>query len=750
MFRIILSFVFVLLSTTALYADAGNVLFSYQKVEIGSKTDWVLVPVPNASIKGTASKNTITTAFNALKKAKRSTYGASKISVSGSSPATARVSVSIPARNMPYAVIIIAETVYTLTEMGVAGVSFPGYTSSVLKRKDIPFSAYSLVMPLWKVLPNIKSKSIQVQLPDGTISPSFDVIKSWSSKSPKLRSQVYNYLKSSDPYTVATMAKLLPKLGLPYVDKILPLLTHKKESIRKTALGVLEAKRNEDKVLSSVLKVMQKDKSQEIVLLAADFLSKSKNPKYSVQMTYYLLNKGTQKQVISAIGTLGKSKSTPETVTALNSKLADKRKVVATAAVNALSKLKENKTLIKSLGDKKVNPATKITVASSLSKKNGATKVIGLKYLAENANNDIALDAISKLGAASDDSARSALEGLLKNKKVQRQLAALQQLSDRKNVSSLPAIAKMVKSYPRKTDAAGYRIMTAQNTKVISEQTKSSNKFVQRLAYRAFGEKAAKEGKSAKVFAILKSGAKNSDSGIRGASARAIGRYANKDAEKVLKGMLKDKDNKVRADVAYAIGFLKEGVLTDELTKLLADTNAGVQAGAISALGRRGETFAWDKIKKLSSSKDEGVRAASLTALGNLISRSDKRGVRDVISMLSGRVSDKSKFVQEAAIVQLGTFKDESAVTAIALRLNDEHEPLQLAAIKALGATKHGSATELLVNMLDDTNRRVRLTTVDTLVGLKDKSAKQGIQNRIKIEKDLDVKKALQKGLKAL
>ncbi len=750
MSRIILSFVFILLSTSSLSADAGNVLFSYQKVEIGTKADWVLVPVPTDSLKGVASKNTITSAFNALKKAKRSTYGASKLTISGSSPASARVSIAIPQRNMPYAVIIIAETVYTLTEMGVTGVSFPGYTSKVLKRKDVPFAAYSLIMPLWKVLPNVKSKSIQVQLPDGTIASSFDVIKAWSSKTPKIRKQVYSYLKSSDPYTVGTVAKLLPTLGLPFVDKVLPLLNHKTESIRKTALTILEAKRNEDKVLSAVLRVMQKDKSQKIVVQAADFLSKSKNSKYSVQMTYYLLNKGTEKQAIEAIAVLGKSKTTPETVKILNEKISDKKTTIASAAVDALSKLKEDKVLTKALDNQKIKPITKIQIATRLSEKSANTKVTGLKYLAQNANNDLALDAIVKLGATPNDSARIALEALLKKSKSERQLAALEELAKRKNISSLPAIASMIKSFPRKTDAAGYRIMTAQKTNVISGQTKSSNKFTQRLAYRAFGEKAAKEGKSAKIFSILKTGAKNSDAGIRGASARAIGRYANKDAETVLKGMLKDRDNAVRADVAYAIGFLKEGVLTDELTKMLADKNTAVQAGAISALGRRGETFAWDKIKKLSSSNDEGVRAASLTALGNLISRDDQRGVRDVISMLSGRVSDKSKFVQEAAIVQLGTFKDESAVTAIALRLNDEHEPLQLAAIRALGATKHGSATELLVNMLDDTNRRVRLTTIETLVKLKDRSAKKGIQNRIKIEKDLDVKNALQKGLKSL
>ncbi len=750
MSKYILPFIFVFFATTSLYADAGNVLFSYQKVEIGSKTDWVLVPKPNASLKGNASKSTIITAFNALKKAKRSTYGSSTISVSGSSPSNARVSIKISAAKMPYAVIIIAETVYTLTEMGVSGVSFPGYTSALLKRKDVPFSAYTLIMPLWKVLPNIKSNSIQVQLPDGKIASSHEIIKSWSTKDPTLRKQVYGYLNSPDPYTVGTVAKLLPTLGLPFVEKLLPLLKHNSASIRKTAMKVLEKKRNQDKVLNAVLGVMKSDKNPKIVLQAADFLSLAKNKKYSIQKTYYLINKGTQAQAIKAMGVLGKSKSSPDSIAILNTKLSSKTKKIAFAATDALSALNENPTLIKALTDKKVNSDTKLKIAGLLSNKKKENKVVGLTYLSNNANNDIALDAIVKLGAMKLGSARISLEKLLTNRKVKRQLEALNQLSSLKKTESLPAIAKLSKSYPRKTDNAGYAIMTAQNSKIISEQTKSSNKFIQRLAYLALGEKASKEGKSSKIFAVLKTGLKNSDSGIRGASARAIGRYANKDAEKALKGMLKDRDNNVRADVAYAIGFLKEGVLTDELTKMLGDTTPAVQAGAISSLGRRGETFAWDKIKALASSSDEGVRAAVLTALGNLISREDKRGVRDVISLLSGRVSDSSKFVQEAAIIQLGTFKDESAVTSIALRLNDDHEPLQLAAIRALGATKHPAATELLVNMLDDTNRRVRLTTIKTLVELKDKSSKKGIENRAKIEKDSDVKKALLKSLKLI
>jgi elongation factor G len=54
---------------------------------------------------------------------------------------------------------------------------------------------------------------------------------------------LFSYLKDERPYTVVSVAKRLPDLGIPYTSEVLPLLEHESSSVREAALKVLKNKR---------------------------------------------------------------------------------------------------------------------------------------------------------------------------------------------------------------------------------------------------------------------------------------------------------------------------------------------------------------------------------------------------------------------------------------------------------------------------------------------------------------------------
>lgn len=742
--------VLVTLSFTGAAWAAGSVRFSYEKVEVGSEVQWVLVPRADTSLTG-SGKDVITKAFNSLKKDKRSTYGGATISVSGRSASNANVSVKIDPKYVRYKLIVMAETVYTFTELGVDKVSFPGHSSKALKRENIPFASYTLTVPLWKALPNLSSEHVRVLMPNGDVRPSQGVIDDWRKKDPALLKALYDYLDSPDAYTVTTVAKLLPELRLDYVDPLIPLLKDDRSSVRKTALELLEKHRNEDKVASAVTAMMKAEKVESLAAQAADFLIEARGKDVSLEGHLYYLNKGDEKKAVEAAGKLASYKQ-PAATKALADELVDERKPLTEAAAAALEKLGAADAQQVALKNSKVDPALRLTIAGHLTDDRDAqVRLAGFAYIAENAPEDDAVKAVREIGAIKTDEARKTLENYLTDDKKYLRLTAAAELVDRKSVESLTAFAKAVKAKKNSElmENSGYQILTEQSQNTILETANSRNNIVQRMAYRALGELVQKGKGSSKIFDILEKGLSNRDELIRGASARAIGSFGNDKAARALQKVIKDKDADVRADVAVALGRFKGTILLDELQKYLDDSAPQVKAAAVTSLAQRKEAASWDKIKELAGSKNDAVRGSAMKALASLVSREDTAGVRNVISILSGGVSDSSPSVRIDAIQALGTFKDGKAVTGIALQLNAEEEDVRLEAIKALGETGHPSAVELLKSVLSDPGKKVRRAAIEAL-GELGGIARMTLEEYLKTEKDSDLEKLTKSTLKSM
>ncbi len=736
------------------WAEGGTVRYSYERVELPSGEHYALVPVDEyKALEGKLKKSTLFDAFNLLKDDKKSTYGHSSIRITGRFPGNPKVAVKIDSSKRRYASIIMAETVYTLTELGVQEVEFPGHYKGAMKREDVPFSAYSLTLPMWRALPLNSASPAQVRLPDGELISKTEFVRRWKKDDKELRQALFTYLDDGQSFTVEQVLGLLPKLDIDYAAKVIPVLEHDASSVRKKALSVLEQERDNQEVLEAVYKMMTSDTDAKLARAAAGFLGKAKSDRYNVHQNLYLLDKGSEEEAVTAAAALGKRKDDERVLKALYAHLSDKRAKVAKASADALEALDADAQQIDALEDKKIDEKLRLTMARTLAEdKADASKLVGLTYVAKNTTARSAELAIRKIGELGSEEARTTVEDFLSAETRRKRLTAADVLAELGKIESLDAMAKAIAKgdNAHEIEQHAYKLLVSQSLDAVLEKTDARDKIIKRLAYQALGERAVKQGKGSEVFDKLEKGAESRDAAIRGASAQAIGAFANDKALAVLKKLADDKSDAVRAGVAHGLAYFKGGEMFDTLGKYLDDSSPEVVAAALASMERRREATKWDKIKELTQAKAPRVRANALRAMSQLVSRDDKMGVRNVISMLSGSVSDDSRTVQLTALRQLSTFKDAKATTGIAIQLNAADANLRVAAIEALGETGHPSATELVVSVLEDPNPDIRRAAIVALGELDAKGAKSNLEALLKNEEDPDLKKLIQKTLRKI
>lgn len=740
------------------FAEGGSVRYSYELIELGGDNEYGLVPVSEQKkLSGKLSKSKVFDAFKLLNAKKKTTYGNSSIKITGNLPSKAKISVTIdPSKaSAGFAPIIMAETVYTLTELGVDGVEFPGHFDGKMVRADVPFYAYSLTLPLLNALPLKDYSGAQVLLPDGTLIPATQFNKRWKAKDAELEKALFSYLKSSQDFTVLRVLALLPKLKVDFRDEVIPLLDAKSPSVRARALNTLEGNREDAPVLAAVERMMKEDKDAKIARSAAEFLGKSKSAKASVNEPLYLLEKGSEKESVAALKSLesigNKNKDLKSAIVdAVVSHLVDKRAAVAAASSDALQALNADAEQIAALGNDKIAAELRLKIARELAGKSAASSaIVGYSYVGNNLSERDAELAIRKLGDIKGDDARKAVETFLTADTKRKRLVAGDVLAARGDIASMPAFSAAIAKGKDadELEALAYTLMAAQPVATVLSQSDSNNKITKRVAYRALGELAVKSGGNAQVKEKLSRGAKSSDADIRGASASALGAFKSKDGLETLKSLAADKSAKVRAGVANGLAYYKDGEGFEILEKYLDDSAPEVVAASLDAMAARAEAAKWDKIRELTEAKDAGVRSSAFAALGTLVSSEDKKGVNDVISLLSGAVSDSDRQVQLTALEQLASLKDSKATTGIAILLNAKEPELRVAAVEALGKTAQPSAIDLVVSVLDDSNPDIRRASIEALGELKAKAAKPQLQARLKTEEDEDLKILIKKTL---
>ncbi|RAL21640.1 hypothetical protein DL240_12345 [Lujinxingia litoralis] len=746
------------LGMPAAWAEGGNVRYSYEEVRLADQRDYVLVPRAEGSLSGEVTRKTIEQAFEALRRAKRPTYGNSYAEVSGQVPDRAQVQVHIDSNKADYAIVIIAEVVYTLTEFGVPAVSFPGYADRPLTRADVPFAAYTLNVPLWKVLPPGRLSSGQVIMPDGELVPMEQVQEQWRANRSELLDELYAYLGASQPFTVFSTVKMLPSVGDLRLDQVLPLLGHESRDVRQATLGILDGVSGQEPVLTAVAEAMADERSASLARAMAEFLGKSNQARFNVQEQFFLLRRGQAEEKLAAAEALGDRPGDERVLDALAQALRSETEALAMKAADSLEKLSGHPVRVAALTDEAVAAAVRLKLADDLSAsaKPAAVRLAGLRYIAEHRSEGHINQALNEVARLGTDQGREALEGYLGDALARRRSAATEALVLQNDVASVAVLSARAEdasgAEQERLAQAAYAIMVNQSPEVVLEQTQVRDVKVQRVAYEALGERATRQGgaPSSEVLARLEEGSKHRDNAIRGAAARALGAVGGERALQRLSEMSGDRSPQVRRSVALALGQAPATQQIDTLMGYLDDSDPQVVAAAVDAFGMREDPRAIERIRPMASHESAAVRAAALRALTSFAQGSDTETVRQHVGLLGGAVNDPAREVKLTALTQLGRFELGIAVTNIALQVSAEDPELRATAVRALGDTGHASAQPLVETALRDGSSQVRREAILAMAKLPGNTPKTRLQARLEAEEDPQLKELIRTTLQEI
>ncbi len=749
----------ILMALTAFLATAtaegGTVRYSYEEVRIGGDREYVLVPRAEGSLRGEVTAQKLEQAFEALRRAKRPTYGNSYASVSGDAPYGARVEVHIDSNHSDFATVIIAEAVYTLTEFGVPEVHFPGFTDGGVTRADIAFAAYTLTVPLWKVVPETKVTTAQVIMPDGQLLPVAEVGEMWRRDRDGVVDGIYSYLKSSDPWTVRSVVRRLSEFGDLRVADVLPLLEHESRDVRRQALGVLEGRENETEVLAAVSKAMEAERNRTLARMMAEFLGASDDKQFNVEEQFFLIARGSEEEAEKATERLAEWDGDERVVELLSELLREEeRENLPALAAASLDALNAHDTRVQALEDDKVEASIRRKISEDLADESNPDEVrlIALSYIAKDRTGGHAGQAIAAMAALAQDEARQQVESFLSDDSMDRRRAAIEALRSRNEVASVQALVDAAEEQAESDLMAetAYEMMVSQPMDTIIAQTSASSVNVQTLAYQALGERAVRDGAQGQVLETIQSGVSHRSAAIRGASARALGELGGDESLATLSSMTGDSSAVVRRDVARALGNFNDDENARVLVEYLDDSDHGVVAAAILSLDQRDDPRAADRIDGMLRHDDPRVRAAALRAVTTFLSDDEGDIRRHMGNNLSGALNDSDRRVRLAALEQLGRFENGMAVTNIAILVNSDDPVLRAAAVQALAQTGHADARPLLRSALSDREALVRREAVVALTELVGSEARRELEARMEDEEDPEIRELIQTQLQQI
>lgn len=732
-------------------AEGGNVRYSWEEVEVAGDRQAVLVPRAEDRLSGAVTAHRMEQAFEALRDAKRPTYGNSRAEVTGDDPQEATAEVHIDNDHLRYAPIIKAEAVYTLTEFGIPEVEFPGVADEALTRADVSTPAYTLTVPLWKVTPPAAVTSAQVLMPDDELVSMDELQHRWDEDRRAVVDDIYAFLEAQDAHTVRSVLQVLPDVDDLRLEEVIPFLTDEDSRTRRTALRVLDGQEDETSVLKAVVEAKRAEESDTIRRKMVTFLGESSDDEYNVRKPFFLIDEGDDEEALEAVKGLADRDDDERVVEVLAETLRDERREIAAAADESLDELRAHDERIAALDDEDVDESLRMEIAEGLARERSSPeRLAGLAYIADERSGGHANQAIVDIADLPIDEARQKAEEFLGDDSRERRLAAIDALVERNDVESVDALMATAEEQ-RETDEmqdAAYQIMVSQPLDDIIDQTDEGDVRVRQVAYQAIGERARRQGDVDDAVRTLKGGVENGDALIRGASARSLGEVGGDEALEILAQMSDDTDAVVRREVALALGRFSDDAHADVLVDYLDDDDPEVVAAAIDAMENRGDEQAIDRIEDMVNDEPPPVRASALRAVTTFLpNRDDEDVIREHMALLSGAVGDDSIEVQHSALEQLGRFESSIAVTHIASLVGNEDSATRATAVEALAATEHDDAIPLVESRLEDSSPEVRRQAIEALTQLRGQKARPTLEARLDEEDDPEVKELLESHL---
>ncbi len=732
-------------------AEGGNVRYTHAEVTVGGDSEYALVPRAEDQLRGEITERSVEQAFESLRRANQQMYGNSYASASGDTPDQMRVDVHIDSDKEAFAPFIKAEAVYTLTELGIPAVDFPGYTEEGLTRADISTPAYTLTVPVWRVVPPGRVTSAQIRMSDGSLIASDDLERRWSEDREGVVDDIYRFLDSEETVTLREVVAMLPEVGDVRLDEVTPFLEHDERSIREETLAVLSDYDDDRGALEAVSAAVGEESSSELAREMAEFLGGSPDDEFNVEYQFYLIDAGDDDEAVGAAEALAEWDDDDRVVERLSKLLRDERQDLAMAAAGSLEELAIDDERIDGLDDSSISADVRHRLAEDLSAETNSEEVrlAGLTYLAREQTGGHANQALRTMADLELDEARRGVEEFLDDGSRDRRRTAMEALVDRGDVESVAALMETSVDVDAARTAA-YDLMVAQSLDVITEQTEADSEAVQEVAYRAIGERAMTDGDSAAAVETIEAGIDHREAAIRGAAATSLGQIGGDDALETLGELTDDPSPSVRRDVAHALGEFSTDEHADTLVDYLDDDDPEVIAAAIDALEQRDDDRAQARIDEMRDHDAPVVRASALRAVTTFLPGRDDDTVTEHIGMLSGAVGDDAVEVQKSALEQLGRFEVEMAVTNIASLVNEDEVGVRTAAVRALANTGHDNARRLIESRLDDDSPEVRRVSIEALTELVGSQARSELEARMEQEDDPEVRELLEQHLQQI
>lgn len=633
--------------------------------------------------------------------------------------------------------LMLAEVIYTLTELGAKGVKMFGSQGKPLTRDNVVVAAYALVLPLWQALPPYRFLEAVVRMSDGE-HIGVPALKARIARSDaKITVVVTSLLKAPEVAKRIAAVRALREVKLATaLDDLTMALRAKERDVRLAAVETL-AFFPSARASQALTESLENDEDDGVRFEVATVMAAMPDTSAKVTGLKYFLSSTQVERKAKAIESL-KANPFPEARPHLLPLLKDSEPKIRKATVEALIASVDDsvRDALNGVMTSDTEAEVREAAAEGLIRAGGKSHaILGWIHRLQKADAERARAAAERLGTLGDDRAREALEAALSHADVGVKKAAARAIGLLSRASSIPALAKAAKD-SENTEAPKVleRLLAKQPTKDLLVLLKDPDAGVRRMVAHTLG---TSEGRlSAESLPALAALQQDADAEVRHQALETLSKASGKESQDAMFAAARDKDAKVRKLAAEGLGKKRGDDVKAQLLQFMEDEDDTVRAAAAGALVAAGDEGVVAPLSKLAKIGNVSLRRQILRAIARHIKSPEKEFVQVLIDL----VYDEDAECREHAIRALATAKDARVNPTLVTLLKDQAAGVRSAALASLAKIAKGEALVHFVEALTDEVATVRLAALDAIAGVHGKSAKAAVERLASSDKDKAVR----------
>ena len=710
------------------------------------KPTGILVPVA-VRRSGKNLKERIESVFRQMVSASPNRYGTGSLAFKQSKKSSLEVYVWLDATKPQHHPLVIAETVYTFTEMGVDKVQFPKFKIKPLTRRDIGYPSFSLSVPSWRAV-DLRSPHILTVVSGGAQISTESFVQRLESGDKDALKTVWSDFEQSNAAALSILRAAHQLKLADRAPRCLSSIESAKAEIRIAAVNCLVNVASTEKILDALLQTLKDDPEESVRRHALKMMENSADIQVKTAALIHGLSSPDAQIVLKRIEGLQWHRG-DRVGNALARLLTHKDDAIQSGAQSALVKRADNIRLTKALGRKEISIERKRSIAAAML----TSKLAGEDATAFLATSGSSAEWFVLAKFVTDLPKAKRLEffgAALTNPDASMRMKAVQLLRKESGKETIQLIVNTESKDPKVSDALGVQLMALCDrltTKQLFKDTRSSNLKLKGCALSALSRKSRNDEKlKERLLPILNKLAKDANAGIRAAAIGGLGQLTDPNSLTTIKRALTDKSNRVLASVATALGHFK----TAEAEVLLKSMSSHQDPTVIVALSRAFVSGNYDSgisiIAGFSQHSDLRVKMETTSAVIALLSKGKQSD--GAFSFLNDRREDENVEVRLLSLDGFKVLKNPRRIDALELSINDTEQLVQLRAIEVLGSTKSESAVEALAAGLAAESLEVRKAAITALQKLGGPAALDALRQHREREDDASLIKLIDSKLK--